>query len=380
MAVKLLSTLKRKTLKKTVEPIKKDMHQSTQKYAHAQQIGAIDPRYTHSRLVFHPSFNDTIAEIRKLKIRLPSNPLDLDMDFNAFDFPQNGKFVSKVEEIRRIKLDSHKGEEVCSCTSICAYDESVNKFQGLEGTGYLTSHSLILHGEHDFIPVNLLTFYFYTRSRFLCQNSKFVKYSEDPETDSKKDYVIDRKTLLVNNVPENSIVFVDGPLIGRQMSSYTVELNDLLLKKEAIPIFFVKNSNSNMVTDNVKELRGKYNSDMHWAYSYLKVGERTNFFPYRDESNPRFAKIFCYLKAFDVSPHRIEIDVKTFEKYQNELKALFDVIYYLLLAQGDPKNPQIRPIAIAEKYARSTLNLINFVHMMKELGIIPTINQERFAW
>lgn len=333
-----------------------------------------------SKLIFHPLFNDTIREIRNLKIRLPSSSLNLEMEFNAFDFPQNGKLVSELEEIKKIELDPREGEKLCNRTSVCAYDESVDKFQGLEGTGYLTSHSLILNGKDDFIPVNLLSFHFYTRSRYLSHNSRLVKYSEDPETDSKRDYVADRKSLLAKNIPENSVAFIDGPLIGGQMTSYTMDLNDTLLKKDIIPIFFVKNSISNLVTENVRELQGKYNSDMHWAYRYLRKGERTSFFPYRDKSNPRFAKIFCYLKAFDVSPDRIEVDVKTFEKYHDELEALFDLVYYLLLAQGDPKNPQVRPIAIAEKYARSTLKLVNFVHMMKELGIIPTINQERFAW
>jgi hypothetical protein len=333
-----------------------------------------------SRLVFHPSFNDTIEEIRKLRISLPRNPTDLEMDFTLYNYPKNGELVSKIEEVGRFQLDPHKGEKTSNCTPICAYDESINRFQGLEGTAYLTSHSLVLHGRSDFIPKSLLTFYFYTKSKVLSQNSKNIKYAEDPEVDSKRDYIIDRKALLVENVPEKSVVFIDGPLIGGQMSSYTIELNDLLLKKEVVPIFFVKNSTSNLVTDNIKELDGKYNSDMHWAYGYLKKGERTNLFRYEDRDHSDFAKVFCYMKAFDASPQRIEMDVKAFKKYSDIVMGLFDLSYYLLLAQGDLKNPQIRTIAIAEKYARTTLNLINFTQMMKDLGITPTMNQERFAW
>jgi len=335
----------------------------------------------NSRLIFHSSFNDTITEIKKLKIKLPSNPSDFDMDFNAYNYPQNGELVSKVEEIGRFQLDPHRGRELCDKTPICAYDESINRFQGLEGIAYLTSHSFIVHGSSDFVPVNLLSFYFYTRSEVLSHDSKHIKYSEDPETDSKKDYILDRKSLLAENVPENSVVFIDGPLIGGQMSEQTIDLNDLLVKKEAVPIFFVKNSMSNLVTDNIKELKGKYNSDMHWAYRYLREGERTNLFMYVDQTpNSDKAKVFCYLKAFDASPHRIEMDVKAYKKYSDRIPSLFDLAYYLLLAQGDLKNPQIRSIAIAEKYARATLNLINFVQMMKELGITPTMNQERFGW
>lgn len=339
------------------------------------------------KLIFHPSFDATIAEIQLKKIRLPSEALPMDLDFSLYDRSQDGECISIIGELEKTKLDPARGQTYCSQSLICAYDESINKFQGLEGTGYLTSHSLILHGQEDFIPMNLLTFYFYTRSLALSYNSQNIKHSEDSDADSKRDYVKDRKEFLTCNVPEESLVFVDGPLIGRQMSKYTMELNDLLMKKNIVPIFSVKNSTSNLVTDNVKALKGRYNSDMHWAYSYLKEGERTNFFKYVDQSDKKraradkaFAKVFCYLKAFNASPSRIEIDVKTFEKYQNSVPEWLDLAYYLLLAQGDPKNPQIRSVAIAEKYARATLNLINFVQMMKELGITPTMNQERFAW
>lgn len=342
-----------------------------------QSTGDIDSE--NSKLIFHLFFHDTIAEIKKLNIRLPGNPLHLEMDFAPYDLPQVGGSVQKIEKDAKSQLDPHNGEKCSTSVPICAYDESINKFQGLEGIAYLTSHSLILHGQSDFIPINLLTFYFYTRSKLLSQNSQHIKYSEDSEVDSKRDYISDREALLVKNVPEESVIFIDGPLLGGQMSRYTIKLNNLLLKKEIVPIFFVKNSNSNLVTDYSNELKGNYNSDMHWAYRYLKEGERTSLFRYADPED-HFEKIFCYMKAFDVSPQRIEMDVKTFEKYSDRLSALFDLMYYLLLAQGDLKNPQIRSIAIAEKYARATLNLINFVQMMKDLGITPTMNQERFAW
>lgn len=57
-----------------------------------------------------------------------------------------------------------------------------------------------------------------------------------------------------------------------------------------------------------------------------------------------------------------------------------DLVYYLLLVQGDLKNPQIRPIAIAEKYARKTLQLIDINKLTYGSGLIPTMNQDRFGW
>ena len=263
---------------------------------------------------------------------------------------------------------------------ICAYDESVQKFEGLQGTAFLTSHSMVIHGLYDYIPVNLITFYFYTRSLSISQGSSYIRYSEEPEVDSNRDYIIDRRKLLTDNVPENAVVFVDGPLIGGNMATATIDMNMQLSAKNIVPICFVKNSSSNMVTDNIVQLKGKYNSDMHWAYSFLKAGERTSLLKYTDGINPNLSKIFCYMKAFDLSPQRIELDLKTYSKYSRNVEDFFDLAYYLLLAQGDLKNPQIRSIAIAEKYARATLKLINLEHIMKELGITPTMNQERFAY
>jgi hypothetical protein len=333
-----------------------------------------------SRLLFHPSFDKTMMELKKRKITLPSAPLELNLDFTGNSFPENGELVTKIEAIGKYSLDRNNGERCSKGMPICAYDESVNKFQGLEGTAFLTSHSIVVHGDSDFIPISLLTFYFYTRSSKLSNGCNYIKYSVDLETDSKLDYIQDRETLLGGNVPNNSVVFIDGPLIGSQMTKYTLDLNRLLLNKGAIPIFFVKNSDSNLVTDNVPSLKGQYNSDMHWAYATLKEGERTNFFEYRDKYNPSFGKIFCYLKAFNVSPQRIEIDIQTFNKFSNVISNVIDLIYYLIIIQGDLKNPQIRSIAVAEKYARAALQLINFGKMMKDLGITPTMNQERFAW
>ena len=335
---------------------------------------------SYNKLTFHPNFKKILNELSDLKIQLPSNPTGIDLNFTLFSYPNNGKLITEVEKFQKVKLDPILGRKILdNKIQICGYDESINKFLGLEGTAYLTSHSLIVHDNYDYIPLNLLTFYFYTRSKVLLDRSQYIKHSEDPELDSKKDYIYDRKQFLVDNVPNNSILFIDGPLIGGQMSSHTIELNNKLLKKDVIPIFFVKNSSSNLITENILELNKMYNSDMHWSYKYLKNGERTSLFKYVDKYNDNYAKIFCYIKGFNVSPQRIEIDVNTFRKHKDLINNIFDLIYYLLIAQGNLKNPQIRTIAIAEKYARSTLKLINFVETMKYLGITPTLNQERFA-
>lgn len=332
-----------------------------------------------SKLLLHPSFEKTVMDINKLKITLPTFPSSVDLDFNFYSFPDNPELVTNIEEINRYTLNPKLGEKFLNSNhTICAYDESIQKSKALEGSAYLTSHSLVIHDKDDYISSNFLTFYFYTKSVDLHKKSDFVRLSENTEADFKADYAKDRSNFLIENTPQSSILFIDGPIIGGQISSYTIQTNNKLLNQGVIPIYFVKNSDSNLVVDNIKELKHKYNSDLHWAYSFLKNGQRTNFFKYTDKYNKKNAKIFCYIKPFNVSPQRVELHVDTFKKFENTIPELMNLIYYLLLVQGNLKNPQVRSIAIAEAYARSTLQLFDLTKIMKDLGITPTINEERF--
>ena len=234
------------------------------------------------------------------------------MDFNLFSYPAKGNKLAAVERPLSHKLDAIAGESLIKeKTPLLAYDESINKFGALEGSAFLTSHSLILIQESEYIPSCLLTFYFYTKANRYSR-SGIIRADQDPaEIASKKDYVKDRYEFITANAPPNSIVFIDGPLIGGQITSYTERLNDALLRKNIIPLFCVKNSFGSLVTDNMPELIGQYNSDLHWAYEFLKPGERSCFFKYKDPVG--HAKLFCYIKPFDVSPERVEMHVKTFE-------------------------------------------------------------------
>lgn len=326
----------------------------------------------------HPSFKKTLEDLKKQNITIPFNYSNIDIDFSMYIYPPDGTLLSKIEDINKVNLNAHNGEKLLNQYQLSAYDESMNKFNGLEGTSYLISHSLIKHN-HDYLPLVSTSFYFYTRSKAIREKSEYIKYSENIDVDSNLDYVKDRNEFINNNAVANSILLIDGPLIGGQVSSFSVRLNDELLEKNIIPLFFVKNSVSNLITDNVKELKGNFNSDMHWAFKLLKPGQRTNFFRYQDLDNPKNGKIFCYLKTFDTSPQRIEIHIDTFNKYKEILPTLMDLVYYLILVQGDLKNPQVRPIAIAEKYAREVINLFDIRSIMADLGVFPTMNEVRFG-
>ncbi|MGC9777783.1 MAG: DNA double-strand break repair nuclease NurA [Candidatus Heimdallarchaeota archaeon] len=334
-----------------------------------------------NRLILHSSFTNTIDELQDVKITLPNNPDPVLFDFQNQVYPKTGELVTSIDEISKIDLNPKDPEifELLKKT-IAAYDESINKFSALEGTAYLMSHSLVVAGDMDFIPLCILAFYFYTRSKDITHRTKYIKNSTNPEMDSQKDYIKDKIELLTQYTPPGSLLFIDGPLIGGDVYTYMIRDIDKFLSKDIMPIFFVKNSTSNLVTDNTPELVGKYNSDMHWSYSFLKRGQRTNFFRYADRHNPRNAKIFCYLKGFNSSPQRIEFHVDTFKKHRKEIDSIMNFIYYLILVQGNLRNPQIRPIAIAEKYARAILHLTDIDKIVRDSGLIPTMNQERFGW
>jgi hypothetical protein len=149
-----------------------------------------------------------------------------------------------------------------------------------------------------------------------------------------------------------------------------------------MPLFFVKNSNSSLIVDSVPKLRDMYNSDFEWSYKTLQVGEMSNFAKYVDktDSSNRKNKVFTYLKAFDASPVRVEMHDSVYDRLHTELKEIMSAIYYLLLAQGDVRNPQPRPIAISEKYAKAALNVIDFESVIQRTGIKPTMNFTRFGW
>lgn len=338
--------------------------------------------FAGNRLLLHDSFRSTIEALRKAKIRLPFEPTDVRIDFSLADSQSSIGLVQNLEGMKTHKLDAVHGEKVFHGDKllIAAYDESFNRFAALEGNAVFTSHSLLLVDEEKYVPLNLLTMYFYTKSRDLHEKAPFIKFTEDPESDWQKDYLKDKVDFILSNVPENSVLFIDGPLIAGDIYTTFLTYEKDSHQKGILPVFFVKNSSSNMVIDNTEGLKSRFNSDLHWSFDLLEKGERTSFFRYTDRNSARNTKVFCYLKTHDVSPQRIEFFTRSYEEHYNSIGAIMDLTYYLMLAQGNPHNPQVRPIAIAEKYARETLRLVDFNRTMRRTGIQPTMNQERFGW
>lgn len=335
--------------------------------------------FDFNKVIVHPKFIETVQEVSNLGVNNRGVNQGISFDHEEYALI-NGELVNTVGDIEQIKLKPDNALlKKLERESITAYDESITLFLSLEGSAYFTSHSLVLLSKNSYLPSNYLTFYFYTKSKTITEKSHHIHLSEDVGIDSKKHYIKDRIHFLENTVPNNSILLIDGPLIGGDVYTYMIQSIDKFHSRNIIPIFFVKNSGSNLVTNNISELQGKYNSDLHWSYNFLNPGTRSNFFIYQDRINPRNAKAFCYIKPYDLSPQRIEFHLDTFRKYNERIPQLLDLVYYLILVQGNLKNPQIRPIAVAEMYARDTLKLLSTDALMKKIGIIPTMNQTRFG-
>ena len=265
-----------------------------------------------NKLVMHPSFSDTIQEIRNAHISLVGDPIQTSFDLPDVSPSSTGDLIL-IEEWGTYDLSASSGRNNLNKLAIAGYDESKWEFNSLEGIAQFTTHSLVLHSFSNYIPVSLFSTYFYTKSKALSDGASLLKFSTDPTVDSNRQYAIDRAKFLIDFSPPDSILFIDGPLIGGQVSSYSIRSVLDLHTRGILPIFFVKNSTSDLTIDNIDELRGKFNSDMHWSSLFLQKGQRTSLMKYIDKHNPENTKVYCYLKAFNgVSPQRIEFHPETY--------------------------------------------------------------------
>jgi hypothetical protein len=336
----------------------------------------------YSKFILDSRFNEVIEDLRKKNIHA-NNPMDISLN-KGDDYPYGADVkVQAVDQIKKIKLDPKIGQKMTNEYKICAYDESLVKIPALEGSGFFISHSLITLSEDRYVPLIFLTFNFYTRSRAIADGNNSLTFTTEPlDLASKIQYLNDRKETLSRYTPDSSVLLIDGPLIGGQMTDYNMKLNAELLKRGIFPIYFVKNSDSSLIVDSSTNLKGNYNSDLEWAFKTLDPGERTGLFKYSDLSDPigNKKKIFSYLKAFSAPPCRVEFDETTYLRFGKIIDEIFHMIFYLLLAQGNPQNPQARPIAIAEAFAREALKVVDFDEVIHRTGIRTTMNYTRFGW
>lgn len=338
-----------------------------------------DSSLIKSELIIDESCDEVINDLRKLNIRLPG---ESSYSGGEIDFDIGSEYELKpVEDENVYPLNAEKGMSVISedYHSICAYDESIKTYSALEGKAVMTSHALVYMRPEKYIPITYLTLKFYTQSeKVLKVAGKSAIETEHPDRQASIDRAVEKMQLINERCIDNSLLFIDGPLIGGD--AYTTIMKDVLslLDRKIIPIFFVKNSTSNMISTYLPELSRGYNGDMHWANDTLRAGFRTRFFKYTDRRNSNNSKVFCYVKFMNGrSPVRIELPTSAYEMYLSSIDSVMDGIYYLLLAQGNYSNPQIRPIAVAEMYAREIMKIYDIHKEIRKAGLTYTMNEER---
>ena len=330
------------------------------------------------RLIFGNEWN--IHDLQKLNVNSESK-----FDFSNYQPDEklmSGK-ITKIETEIKFDLNAQNGQNFFKQQTIGGYDESFLTFESLEGQARAISHSYVFGKDGNYIPANFLTFNIYTKSRLILKDNlenSTIKFTEGKISDEiSKDYMNERAHFLNKIVPNNSYLFIDGPLFSGAQTAANFNLIDDLIQKGIIPIFLKKGCNSDIIVSEFNWAKD-YNSDIHWANTILKkVPQRTCFFKYESDDVVKRSKIFCYLKVYNQSsPVRVEIDTKVFNVIKDEINNIMNLITYLYYVDGRLKSPQVRHIAIAEQYARETLKVTNIYKRINDYGLTPTQNQVRF--
>lgn len=327
------------------------------------------------------AFLRLVEEIKGAEIHLPSKPIiisgSIDPDQNNTNF-----VISLIEDnYSKKQLNLNSGCEIAhrSDVLISAYDESIAYYSSLEGKVAYISHSMVTLYKDQYYPLNRLNLIFCTKSKLVQDKipEAILASQWDIETTINVEVAIQKKNFITANALNNSILLIDGPFLAGDGSFYFYDAIEEMQSKHIVPIFIVKNSSASILVDNLYDLRGLYNSDLHYANEILSEGSRTQFFKYTSEIGNK-SKIFCYLKHKEnYSPIRIEIPTVIFENNREIIENVMDLIYYLIKVQGSSTNPQVRPIAIAEMYARETLGLIDINKDAIQMKLTATMNEQR---
>jgi len=263
--------------------------------------------------------------------------------------------------------------------NIYAYDESLQNYRALEGDLLFCSSATIKIEDRYNFNLSVLPYFLTCMGKFKNSPGDDIRFAENVTEERNLIMIKTKIDSIVNSVEPHSIVLIDGPLIGGNASKYIEDMDDDLRKQDCIPLYFVKNSDSRLVIQTNNDLAKHFNSDFHWTACRLRTGTRSAFFKYTDQVNNRHTKVFAYLKALYGFPERVEMHTLTYKKYQTLMPDLMSLIAYFYILQGDRSNPQVRPIAIAEKYAREGIRVLNIPALLGKLGFKPTINQVRFG-
>jgi len=328
------------------------------------------------RIIFSENYQATIDNIRMINKSASKNATIIKALNDDVNIVHGSKIslISGYESKTKLSIDNLKGNQEII---LSAYDESILELNSLEGKVRCVSHCCVIQTNEEYIPSAYVSLKFYTKSNII--EAKTTSYSDIIKTDDlsksiNDEYIKERAFFLSKAAPVSSLIFIDGSMFSGAATAGNFVLVDKLLKSNCRPIFFVKNSESTIITENFAFAKG-YNSDLHWAYTFLKVGEYSQVFSYKSPDGRE--KAMCFIKIFDNrSPVRVEFPLKAFEEgyYPDDV---FEVIYYQYLANGSPNNVQPRIVQIAEMYAREVLQSTNLYSEIERLGLTKSMNEAR---
>jgi len=326
------------------------------------------------RVIFSDNYKATIDSIKLINKSVSNQATIKKMNSSSIDVSSdsNIRIIQGYSGISKVNEDNLKPPKILS-----AYDESILELNSLEGKVRCIAHSAVIQTEKDYIPAAYVTLKFYTKSNLISSKStefSDIIISDDVTSELTKEYVKEREYFLSKAAPSDSLMFIDGPMFSGAATSGNFTLIEDLLLKKCRPIFFVKNSESTIITERFDFAKG-YNSDLHWSYSNLKEKEISPVFAYTSKEGR--SKAMCFIKIYNNrTPIRIEFPLKAFEEgwYGDDV---FDQIYYQFLANGSANNMQPRIIQISEIYAREILKSTNIYKDIERMGLTKSMNEER---
>lgn len=326
------------------------------------------------RVIFSDNYKTTIDSIKLINKSVTSRAAIIKSNTETLDLTNNSdiRIIRGYEKNTKILRENLKQSDM-----LCAYDESILELNSLEGKVRCTVHNSVIQNKEEYIPAAYVTLKFFTKSNII--SGKATEFSDiirsdDIASDLAKEYVKERAFFLSKAAPSNSLIFIDGSMFSGASTSGNFVLIDYLLSKDCRPVFFVKNSESTIITERFDFAKG-YNSDLHWAYVNLKPGNVSPVFAYTSKEGR--SKAMCFMKVFENrSPVRIEFPLKAFEEgwYGDDV---FDLIYYQYLANGSSNNMQPRIIQVSEMYAREILKSTNLYKEIEKMGLTKSMNEER---
>jgi len=326
------------------------------------------------RIIFSDNYKSTIDSIKLISGSIGNKASIIKSSKESIDVSNDSdiRIISGYEDLTKIK-----NENLFPSKILAAYDESILELNSLEGKIRCIAHSAVIQNEKEYIPAGFVTLKFFTKSNLV--SAKANDFSDiihclDITAETNKEYIKEREYFLSEASPDNSLIFIDGSMFSGASTSGNFILIEQLLSKNCRPIFFVKNSESTIITERFEFAKG-YNSDLHWAYVNLNPGEISPVFAYTSKEGR--SKAMCFIKIYDKrSPVRIEFPLKAFEEgwYGDDV---FDLIFYQFLANGSSNNMQPRIIQVSEIYAREILKSTNLYIEIERMGLTKSMNEER---